>query len=127
MSSSELTLGRTSHSSKNSVKIIINKDMFFPEILSDSRRLTMGYVFNWRSFYIQRQKVYNVVWRTFVTLGIGSIIYVGSLCVVTWNAGVQRMWLHYVKKERERAELMELIREAREVGSLPPSDVTDFQ
>jgi hypothetical protein len=37
------------------------------------------------------------------------------------------MWLHYVKKERERAELMELIREAREVGSLPPSDVTDFQ
>ena len=87
----------------------------------------MGYVFNWRSFYIQRQKVYNVVWRSFVTVGIGSIIYVGSMCVIVWNDAVQRMWLHYVKKERERAELMDIIRDAREMGKLPPSDVDDFQ
>jgi hypothetical protein len=37
------------------------------------------------------------------------------------------MWLHYVKKERERAELMDIIRDAREIGTLPPSDVEDFQ
>ena len=87
----------------------------------------MGYVFNWRSFFIQRQKVYNVVWRSFVTVGIGSIIYVSSMCVIVWNDAVQRMWLHYVKKERERAELMDLIRESRDMGKLPPSDIDDFQ
>ena len=62
-----------------------------------------------------------------MTLGVGSIIYVGSMCVIVWNDAVQRMWLHYVKKERERAELMDLIRDARESGQLPPSDFEDFQ
>lgn len=51
----------------------------------------------------------------------------GSMCVIVWNDAVQRMWLHYVKKERERAELMEIIQESRELGKLPPSDVDDFQ
>ena len=87
----------------------------------------MPYVFNWRSFYLQRQKVYNVLWRSTVTVGIGAIIYVSSMCVIVWNDAVQRMWLHYVKKERERAELMELVREARDLGKVPPSDVEDFQ
>ncbi len=54
-------------------------------------------------------------------------MYVSSMCVIVWNDAVQRMWLHYVKKERERAELMEVIREAREGGKLPPSDIADFQ
>jgi hypothetical protein len=49
------------------------------------------------------------------------------MCVIVWNDAVQRMWLHYVKKERERAELMDIIRDAREMGKLPPSDVDDFQ
>ena len=62
-----------------------------------------------------------------MTVGVGSIIYVGSMCVIVWNDAVQRMWLHYVKKERERAELMELIRDARDMGKLPSSDVDDFQ
>ncbi|KAF4748773.1 Malignant T-cell-amplified sequence 1 [Perkinsus olseni] len=46
---------------------------------------------------------------------------VGSVAS-SWNESVHRAWLHYVKKERERAELMELIRDARDAGILPPSD-----
>ncbi|KAF4659330.1 Malignant T-cell-amplified sequence 1 [Perkinsus chesapeaki] len=44
---------------------------------------------------------------------------VGSVAS-SWNESVHRAWLHYVKKERERAELMELIRDARDAGVLPP-------
>ena len=37
------------------------------------------------------------------------------------QGSVARTWLHYARKERERAELMDFIRHAREKGVMPPS------
>ncbi|KAF4694417.1 hypothetical protein FOZ62_008176, partial [Perkinsus olseni] len=55
------------------------------------------------------------------------IFYMVGSVASSWNESVHRAWLHYVKKERERAELMELIRDARDAGILPPSDVENFE
>ena len=74
---------------------------------------------NWYAFGIQRQKVYDVANRV-VTISMWSVI--GYICingVLMWSEGMNRMWLQYVKKERERQQLMEIIREAREEGRLP--------
>merc|ERR1719343_1357364 len=46
----------------------------------------------------------------------------GANVVLVWNAAVHRSWQHYARKERERTELMELIRLAREQGVIPPPD-----
>ena len=82
---------------------------------------------NWYSFWIQRQKCYDVINR-FVTTGMWALI--GYMVVnggLMWSEGMNRLWLQYVKKERERAELMELIREAREEGRLPYPERSGFQ
>ncbi|KFH15975.1 hypothetical protein TGMAS_248660B, partial [Toxoplasma gondii MAS] len=39
-----------------------------------------------------------------------------------WNTTLQRLYEHYVKKEKARKDLAELIRMARENGVLPPGD-----
>lgn len=44
----------------------------------------------------------------------GACIYLSVVVVQTWNASVHRTWQHYARKERERAELMDFI---RQVGS----------
>eukprot|EP00392_Amoebophrya_sp_AT5.2_P004035 g4040.t1 len=35
---------------------------------------------------------------------------------------IQRMWIAYVRKERERSELMEIVKQARAAGLIPPAD-----
>jgi len=75
---------------------------------------------NWYSFWVQRQKCYDVVNRVVVTGMWGLIGYLAVNGVMVWSEGMNRIWLQYVKKERERAELFELIREARQDGRLPP-------
>jgi hypothetical protein len=82
---------------------------------------------NWYAFWIQRQKVYDVINRA-VTISMWTAI--GYVCVngvMMWSEGMNRMWLQYVKKERERMQLMEIIREAREDGRLPLSTCQGFQ
>ena len=82
---------------------------------------------NWYSFWIQRQKVYDVVNRT-VSISMWCIIgYIAVNGALMWSEGMNRMWLQYVKKERERQQLMEIVREAREDGRLPPSTQLGFQ
>eukprot|EP00405_Crypthecodinium_cohnii_P036144 CAMPEP_0206542722 /NCGR_PEP_ID=MMETSP0325_2-20121206/10354_1 /ASSEMBLY_ACC=CAM_ASM_000347 /TAXON_ID=2866 /ORGANISM="Crypthecodinium cohnii, Strain Seligo" /LENGTH=99 /DNA_ID=CAMNT_0054040859 /DNA_START=73 /DNA_END=372 /DNA_ORIENTATION=- len=83
--------------------------------------------FNWYSFAVYRYKVYDVIWRISATACIGAGIYLSVAVVQTWNDSVHRTWLHYARKERERAELMEYIRQAREKGILPPSKVHGFE
>eukprot|EP00434_Breviolum_minutum_P014268 symbB.v1.2.012578.t1/scaffold851.1/size159786/4 len=83
--------------------------------------------FNWYSFALYRYKVYDVIWRISATATIGACIYLSVVVVQTWNASVHRTWQHYARKERERAELMDFIRQAREKGTLPPSKVTGFE
>ena len=41
----------------------------------------------------------------------GACIYLSMVVVQTWNASVHRTWQHYARKERERAELMDFIRQ----------------
>jgi hypothetical protein len=82
---------------------------------------------NWYSFWIQRQKVYDVLNRT-VTISMWCVIgYIAVNGALMWSEGMNRMWLQYVKKERERQQLMEIIREAREEEKLPASKQADFQ
>lgn len=66
-------------------------------------------------------EVYDAIWRVSATATIGACIYLSVVVVQTWNASVHRTWQHYARKERERAELMDFIRQAREKGALPPS------
>lgn len=33
---------------------------------------------------------------------------------------MNRVWQHYTRKERERRELMDIIKDAREKGLIPP-------
>ena len=75
---------------------------------------------NWYSFWVQRQKCYDVVNKVVVTSLWGLIGYLTVNGFLMWSEGMNRVWLQYVKKERERAELIELIREAREDCKLPP-------
>lgn len=81
---------------------------------------------NWYAFWIQRQKCYDVLNRVVTTSMWGLIGYLVVNGALMWSEGMNRLWLQYVKKERERAELMEKIREAREDGRLPPSDSGGF-
>ncbi|CAE7726862.1 unnamed protein product [Symbiodinium sp. CCMP2592] len=83
--------------------------------------------FNWYSFALYRYKVYDVIWRVSATATIGACLYLSVAVVQTWNASVHRTWQHYARKERERAELMDFIRQAREKGTLPPSKVAGFE
>mmetsp|Transcript_96 Transcript_96/g.58 ORF Transcript_96/g.58 Transcript_96/m.58 type:complete len:92 (+) Transcript_96:131-406(+) len=83
--------------------------------------------FNWYSFALYRYKVYDVIWKVSAYSCIGATIYMGVTVVQTWNQSVHRTWQHYARKERERAELMDFIRQARDKGTLPPSKVHGFQ
>ncbi|CAJ1453981.1 unnamed protein product [Effrenium voratum] len=83
--------------------------------------------YNWYSFALYRYKVYDGIWRVAATATIGACLYLSVVVVQTWNASVHRTWQHYARKERERAELMEFIRQAREKGTLPPSKVAGFE
>mmetsp|Transcript_7011 Transcript_7011/g.12995 ORF Transcript_7011/g.12995 Transcript_7011/m.12995 type:complete len:91 (-) Transcript_7011:92-364(-) len=83
--------------------------------------------FNWYSFALYRFKAYDAMWRVAATSCLGGIVYLGVTAVQTWNASVHRTWQHYARKERERVELMNFIREAREKGTLPPSKVHGFE
>mmetsp|Transcript_16821 Transcript_16821/g.36947 ORF Transcript_16821/g.36947 Transcript_16821/m.36947 type:complete len:89 (-) Transcript_16821:108-374(-) len=83
--------------------------------------------FNWYSFTLYRYKFYDVVWRVAATGVIGASVFIGAQLITNWNHSVHRTWQHYARKERERAELMEIIRQAREDGSLAASKVYGFQ
>eukprot|EP00438_Fugacium_kawagutii_P017783 Skav205866 [mRNA] locus=scaffold766:169080:172319:+ [translate_table: standard] len=83
--------------------------------------------FNWYSFALYRYKVYDAIWRVSAVATIGACIYLSVMVVQTWNASVHRTWQHYARKEKERAELMNLIREARERGALPPGKAAGFE
>merc|ERR1719191_1720671 len=83
--------------------------------------------FNWYTFALYRYKVYDVAWKGAAYCLVGTSLYLGAAVVMTWNQSVHRSWQHYARKERERAELMNMIREAREGGTLPPSQVKGFE
>ena len=74
----------------------------------------VGYVFNWRSFFFQRGKVYTVLWRTHNTLALGLLAYIVWMAGYTYSVNLNRLWVHYSRKERDRAELMSLIDDARD-------------
>mmetsp|Transcript_58348 Transcript_58348/g.155334 ORF Transcript_58348/g.155334 Transcript_58348/m.155334 type:complete len:91 (-) Transcript_58348:85-357(-) len=82
---------------------------------------------NWYGFALYRFKFYDVAWRTTAYACMGATIYLGVTVVQVWNESVQRTWQHYARKERERAELMDLIRRAREEERLPQSKVYGFE
>ena len=68
--------------------------------------------------YLCRFRVYNAIHRTFTVTSVIFIVYVLSEMFYLWNANMKRTWNHYVRKERERTELMQLIRIATENGDL---------
>mmetsp|Transcript_42870 Transcript_42870/g.93521 ORF Transcript_42870/g.93521 Transcript_42870/m.93521 type:complete len:91 (+) Transcript_42870:41-313(+) len=83
--------------------------------------------FSWQNFYVRKGKVYDVFYSIAATMCIGTTIYLGTNIILVWNDSVHRTWLHYVRKERERADLIQLIREAREAGNLGPSTIEEFK
>lgn len=77
---------------------------------------------SWYAFDYRKQKVYNVIWRITAGTIIFCTMYVLIEMVMVWNAAVHKNWQHYVRKERERSELMAIVKMARDEGSLPQSD-----
>mmetsp|Transcript_7266 Transcript_7266/g.14232 ORF Transcript_7266/g.14232 Transcript_7266/m.14232 type:complete len:103 (+) Transcript_7266:213-521(+) len=82
---------------------------------------------NWWTFLYYKESFYNVCFLATKTVLYGMMGYLAVSFVYVWNDSLHRTWSHFVRKEKERAELMELIRKAREEGILPPSKVRDFQ
>mmetsp|Transcript_52032 Transcript_52032/g.96352 ORF Transcript_52032/g.96352 Transcript_52032/m.96352 type:complete len:96 (+) Transcript_52032:55-342(+) len=82
---------------------------------------------NWYGFALYRFKVYDRMFQVAAWTCIGTCVYLGVAVVQTWQASVHRSWQHFARKERERAELMEMIRVAREKGSIPESKVYGFK
>merc|ERR1712072_693379 len=101
--------------------------MGFTCLLKDLMVANWSKKFNWYSFALYRFKVYDVTWKVTAYGLVGSIFYLGVTVVQTWHQSLHRTWLHYARKERERAELMEFIRHAREKGTIPPSKVHGFE
>lgn len=79
------------------------------------------YVFNWRSFFLQRDKFYTGLWRVHNTAACFLIAYLLWVAGYTYSNNVNRLWVHYSRKERERIDLYNLINEARDTGRIGPS------
>jgi len=77
---------------------------------------------NWYSFTLKRYKVYDVIWKTGCYAIIGTTLYMAANVGIMWNEAVNVTWQHYARKERERADLCALIKEARLKGQLPPAE-----
>ena len=59
----------------------------------------------------------------FFNLTVGGLgIYMTTELFYMWQANLNRLWQHYVRKERERQELMELVRLAQERGEIDPPE-----
>mmetsp|Transcript_52468 Transcript_52468/g.125369 ORF Transcript_52468/g.125369 Transcript_52468/m.125369 type:complete len:93 (+) Transcript_52468:154-432(+) len=82
---------------------------------------------NWYGAALYRYKVYDRIFQVTAWSCIVGCVYLGVSVMQVWNASIHRSWQHYARKERERAELMELIRTAREKGDIPQSKVFGFQ
>eukprot|EP00397_Hematodinium_sp_SG-2012_P051824 GEMP01060962.1.p1 GENE.GEMP01060962.1~~GEMP01060962.1.p1 ORF type:complete len:101 (+),score=10.27 GEMP01060962.1:28-303(+) len=80
---------------------------------------------NWYSFALQRYKVYDVIWKVGCYGVIGTTLYLGANVGLMWNEALNVTWQHYARKERERADLVDLIRQARVRGDLPPPEDYD--
>eukprot|EP00389_Voromonas_pontica_P016868 GDKH01026399.1.p1 GENE.GDKH01026399.1~~GDKH01026399.1.p1 ORF type:complete len:101 (-),score=2.75 GDKH01026399.1:154-456(-) len=83
--------------------------------------------FNWYSFYVRKNRVYDVIYS--VTAGFlwCTIAYFSMVTVHNWNQGLNRNWKHYCKKEQERSELIDIIRRARDLGHLPPPESKEYE
>ncbi|PHJ22451.1 hypothetical protein CSUI_003712 [Cystoisospora suis] len=79
--------------------------------------------FNWHAFLLKKERLYDRIYAVVAIGLIGTTIYQGVSAFQHWNATLQHTYQHYVKKEKVRQELAELVRLARESGALPPSDV----
>ena len=53
---------------------------------------------------------------------IFSIIYLSAEMILVWNAAVHKNWQHYVRKERERSELMAIVTQSRDEGILEETE-----
>jgi len=82
---------------------------------------------NWYSFALTRYKVYDYVWKAGCIGIIGTTVYLTANVGVMWNEAVNVTWQHYARKERERADLVALINDARARGALPPPDDDQFR
>lgn len=82
---------------------------------------------NWYSFYLGKERVYKVVWKGTAGILMGLCAYQVAAMWYIWQHSVHRSWHHYAMKEKERRDLIELIRIGREEGRLPPSMEADFE
>ncbi|CBZ56054.1 conserved hypothetical protein [Neospora caninum Liverpool] len=78
--------------------------------------------YNWHAFFLRKERWYDKIYTVGVVTLVGVTIYQGVSTFQNWNTTLQRLYLHYVKKEKARKDLAELIRMARENGVLPPGD-----
>ncbi|CEM32169.1 unnamed protein product [Vitrella brassicaformis CCMP3155] len=85
------------------------------------------YLPSWYQFYYFKEGIYDIMTAAAAALMYLLIGYMGVSCVWTWNDAVHRTWKHYVRKEKERKALMDIIARAREDGLVPESIVHDFE
>eukprot|EP00920_Eleutheroschizon_duboscqi_P017511 GHVT01041805.1.p1 GENE.GHVT01041805.1~~GHVT01041805.1.p1 ORF type:complete len:101 (+),score=7.09 GHVT01041805.1:477-779(+) len=74
---------------------------------------------NWYAFYLRKERFYDVCHKATAVALLGTAGYLGVTAVYAWHNAVHQNWLHYVKKERTRKELMDLVRDAREKDLIP--------
>ncbi|CXI53051.1 conserved Plasmodium protein, unknown function [Plasmodium berghei] len=78
---------------------------------------------NYYSFYTKKEKIYTFIHTTTAYSLVGLTIYLGYSFFNMWNEAVHYSYKHYVGKEKQRKELYEKIRSARDSGLIPHSEL----
>ena len=78
---------------------------------------------NWFSFKYRRWKFYDRFFMIPIHIATFLFFVVASVEIYfVFTGAIHRSWLHYARKERERTDLMEVVRNAREIGMIPQLD-----
>ncbi|CAD7973335.1 unnamed protein product [Amoebophrya sp. A25] len=77
---------------------------------------------SWYRFFMVREKIYDYIMYAFVGFAIGGSALSAFESLRMQRNSIQRMWNGYVRKERERAELMDIIKQARAAGLIEQTD-----
>ncbi|CAD2106995.1 cytochrome c oxidase assembly protein COX14, putative [Plasmodium vinckei] len=75
---------------------------------------------NYYSFYVKKEKLYTFLHTTTAYSLVGLTIYLGYSFFNMWNEAVHYSYKHY----KQRKELYEKIRTARDMGLIPHSEVS---
>ncbi|ANQ10516.1 Ribosomal protein [Plasmodium coatneyi] len=78
---------------------------------------------NYYAFYVKKEKLYTFLHTTTAYSLVGVTIYLGYSFFHMWNDAVHYSYKHYMRKEKQRKELYDKIRIARENGLIPKSQV----